>query len=85
MIERLWDAGMNLVYSSEGDPRTPEQFMSDCGFAELNLTIDTAEKSFRTRWGGKLVTGDDGKTFERIPNFDHLPKMMPPANPFVTD
>lgn len=61
-ITRIWSTEMELLYSSETDPRTPEQFMRDHATElefdriERNYTIDHGEpRSFATREGGRII------------------------------
>lgn len=84
---RIWSADMELLYSSETDPRTPEDFMRDRAAdlefqrIELNYTVDYGEpRSFATREGGRIIWSDGGCI--RTPHADLLKQMLTAPNPF---
>lgn len=49
-LTRLWDADYNLLYNSDTNPRTVEEFMADRGSDEINCTVERSG----VRWGGKV-------------------------------
>ncbi|MCK0174791.1 hypothetical protein [Mycolicibacterium sp. F2034L] len=73
---RLWDNNWNLLYDSDTDPRTPEQYLRDQALAEANFTVDNDD----ARVSGR-VTRDENDAFQAATHLYLLERIAVPPNP----